>query len=150
MAEEDGDEEGEGDEEGGHARSCRAAEERKQGFVPLLPTPHTTRQREGTVVENLHRHLAFCLFAVFALPLYMATLARSAPLPGSGTPVEAPQFQDIVLSSRSLVQKILLSVPDTHKSCIHLEVRDVLGAWCDFVLDVFYAAASLAQMLALH
>lgn len=51
----------------------------------------------------------------------MATFARSAPLPGSNTLVEGAQFQEIVQRSRSLIQKILLSIPDTHKSCIHTE-----------------------------
>uniref|UniRef100_A0A3P8S5X2 Colony stimulating factor 3 (granulocyte) a n=1 Tax=Amphiprion percula TaxID=161767 RepID=A0A3P8S5X2_AMPPE len=51
----------------------------------------------------------------------MATFARSAPLPKNGALVEDPQFQEIVERSRSLTQKILLSIPDTHKSCIHTE-----------------------------
>ncbi|XP_010734587.1 colony stimulating factor 3 (granulocyte) a isoform X2 [Larimichthys crocea] len=51
----------------------------------------------------------------------MATFARSAPLPGVGTLVADPQSQEIVESSRLLIQKILLSIPDTHKSCIHSE-----------------------------
>ncbi|XP_034070579.1 colony stimulating factor 3 (granulocyte) a [Gymnodraco acuticeps] len=52
----------------------------------------------------------------------MATLARSAPLqPEMGALVEGTQFQEIVLRSRSLIEKILLSIPDTHKECIHIE-----------------------------
>lgn len=51
----------------------------------------------------------------------MATFARSAPLPKNGALVEDPQFQDIVEKSRSLTKKILQSIPDTHKSCIHTE-----------------------------
>ncbi|XP_051795574.1 colony stimulating factor 3 (granulocyte) a [Acanthochromis polyacanthus] len=51
----------------------------------------------------------------------MATFARSAPLPNSGTLVEDPKFQDTVEKSRSLTRKILLAIPDTHKSCIHTE-----------------------------
>ncbi|XP_028332602.1 uncharacterized protein LOC114481764 [Gouania willdenowi] len=54
----------------------------------------------------------------------MATAARSAPLPGpTGTAplVEQPQFQEIVQRSRSLTQKILTSIPDTHTSCVHAE-----------------------------
>lgn len=51
----------------------------------------------------------------------MATFARSAPLPKNGALVEDPQFQDIVEKSRSLTRKILQSIPDTHKSCIHTE-----------------------------
>uniref|UniRef100_A0A1A7X7Q6 Colony stimulating factor 3 (Granulocyte) a n=1 Tax=Iconisemion striatum TaxID=60296 RepID=A0A1A7X7Q6_9TELE len=51
----------------------------------------------------------------------MAFTAHSAPLPENGSLVEDPQFQDGLHRSRSLTQKILLSVPDTHKSCIHTE-----------------------------
>ncbi|KAJ4940079.1 hypothetical protein JOQ06_026389 [Pogonophryne albipinna] len=52
----------------------------------------------------------------------MATLARSAPLqPEMGALVEGTQFQEIVLRSRSLIEKILLSISDTHKECIHIE-----------------------------
>ncbi|XP_033962699.1 colony stimulating factor 3 (granulocyte) a isoform X2 [Pseudochaenichthys georgianus] len=52
----------------------------------------------------------------------MATLARSAPLqPEMGALVEGTQFQEIVLRSHSLIEKILLSIPDTHKECIHIE-----------------------------
>nr|ARP51377.1 GCSF-2 [Oplegnathus fasciatus] len=51
----------------------------------------------------------------------MATFARSAPLPERNTLVEDPQSLEIVQRSRSLIQKILLSIPDAHKSCIHTE-----------------------------
>ncbi|XP_062234477.1 colony stimulating factor 3 (granulocyte) a [Platichthys flesus] len=51
----------------------------------------------------------------------MATLARSAPLPGGSALVEGPQFQKLVQQSCSLAHKILLSVPDAHRSCIHTE-----------------------------
>ncbi|KAG8009085.1 hypothetical protein GBF38_011692 [Nibea albiflora] len=51
----------------------------------------------------------------------MAMFARSAPLPGGSTLVADPQSQEIVERSRLLIQKILLSIPDTHKSCIHSE-----------------------------
>lgn len=51
----------------------------------------------------------------------MATVARSAPLPERSALVEDPQFQEMVERSRSLVDRILLSIPDTHKSCIHTE-----------------------------
>ncbi|XP_035514127.1 uncharacterized protein LOC118325522 [Morone saxatilis] len=51
----------------------------------------------------------------------MATVARSAPLPERNTLVEDPRAQEIVQRSRSLIEKILLSIPDTHKSCIHSE-----------------------------
>ncbi|XP_022598757.1 uncharacterized protein LOC111220080 isoform X2 [Seriola dumerili] len=51
----------------------------------------------------------------------MATVARSAPLPEGSALVEDPQFQEMVQRSRGLVEKILLSIPDTHKSCIHTE-----------------------------
>lgn len=48
----------------------------------------------------------------------MASLSRSAPLSDGSALVADP---DIVQRSRSLIQKILLSIPDTHKSCIHTE-----------------------------
>ncbi|XP_040922992.1 colony stimulating factor 3 (granulocyte) a [Toxotes jaculatrix] len=51
----------------------------------------------------------------------MAAVARSAPLPEGSALVEDPQFQEMVRRSRSLTQKILLSIPDTHRSCIHTE-----------------------------
>nr|XP_046233275.1 colony stimulating factor 3 (granulocyte) a isoform X2 [Scatophagus argus] len=51
----------------------------------------------------------------------MASLARSAPLPGTSALVEDPQSQEMVQRSRSLIEKILLSIPDTHKSCIRSE-----------------------------
>ncbi|MEQ2312671.1 hypothetical protein AMECASPLE_033606 [Ameca splendens] len=53
---------------------------------------------------------------------YMASAARSAPLPKSSSAlVEDPQFQEILQRSRSLTQKILDSISDTHKSCVHTE-----------------------------
>ncbi|XP_026206532.1 colony stimulating factor 3 (granulocyte) a isoform X1 [Anabas testudineus] len=61
------------------------------------------------------------ILIVFAIPCYMATVARGAPLPDKRALVEGPQFQEIVQRSRSLTQKILLSIPDTHKSCIHTQ-----------------------------
>ncbi|XP_075950249.1 colony stimulating factor 3 (granulocyte) a [Anarhichas minor] len=51
----------------------------------------------------------------------MAMLARGAPPAERSTLVEGQQFQDLVQRSRSLTQKILLSIPDTHTSCIHVE-----------------------------
>lgn len=52
----------------------------------------------------------------------MATFAYSAPLlPDWSTLVESQQFQDVRLTSDGLTQKILFSIPDTHKSCIHTE-----------------------------
>ncbi|XP_014906192.1 colony stimulating factor 3 (granulocyte) a [Poecilia latipinna] len=53
---------------------------------------------------------------------FMASAARSAPLPESGSAlVEDPRFQEILQRSRSLTQKILDSIADTHSSCIHTE-----------------------------
>uniref|UniRef100_A0A3Q2CHK1 Uncharacterized protein n=1 Tax=Cyprinodon variegatus TaxID=28743 RepID=A0A3Q2CHK1_CYPVA len=49
----------------------------------------------------------------------MASTARSAPL--TDALVAEPQFQEILRSSRSLTQRILESVEDTHKSCVHLQ-----------------------------
>ncbi|KAM6898705.1 colony stimulating factor 3 (granulocyte) a [Lycodopsis pacificus] len=51
----------------------------------------------------------------------MATFARGAPPAERSTLVEGQQFQDLVQRSHSLTQKILVSIPDTHKSCIHVE-----------------------------
>ncbi|CAJ1080812.1 colony stimulating factor 3 (granulocyte) a isoform X3 [Xyrichtys novacula] len=48
----------------------------------------------------------------------MASVARSAPLPDGSTLVADPE---IVQRSRSLIKKILLSIPDAHKSCIYIE-----------------------------
>ncbi|XP_056222310.1 colony stimulating factor 3 (granulocyte) a isoform X1 [Seriola aureovittata] len=61
------------------------------------------------------------IMIVIAISSYMATVARSAPLPEGSALVEDPQFQEMVQRSRGLVEKILLSIPDTHKSCIHTE-----------------------------
>ncbi|CAK6964107.1 uncharacterized protein LOC128381154 [Scomber scombrus] len=55
----------------------------------------------------------------------MSDLVHSAPLPelhgGQSALVADPKFQEIVHRSRSLTEKILLSIPKTHKSCIHTE-----------------------------
>lgn len=65
--------------------------------------------------------------AAFAIPCYMAALARGAPLPGGRALVADPQSQQMVQRSRSLTEKILLSVPDAHRSCVHTEVSE--DAW---------------------
>ncbi|XP_061564868.1 colony stimulating factor 3 (granulocyte) a [Cololabis saira] len=49
----------------------------------------------------------------------MATVAFSAPLPESSALVEDSEFQDHVQRSRALIQKILQSIPNTHKACVH-------------------------------
>lgn len=64
----------------------------------------------------------------------MAVFARSAPLPERSALVEDPQTQEIVQRSRSLIEKILLSIPDTHKSCILSEVRKRLFRFFFFVV----------------
>ncbi|KAM9336621.1 colony stimulating factor 3 (granulocyte) a [Symphorus nematophorus] len=62
------------------------------------------------------------ILIVFAIHCYMATLVRSAPLtPGASTLVTDPQSQETIDRSRSLIQKILQSIPDTHKSCVRSE-----------------------------
>lgn len=48
----------------------------------------------------------------------MASFARSAPLSDGSALVADPE---IVQRSRSLIQKILLSIPDAHESCIGTE-----------------------------
>lgn len=52
---------------------------------------------------------------------YMATVTHSAPLAGVSGLGDDQQFQDLVQRSHILIQKILLSIPDVHKSCIHIE-----------------------------
>lgn len=69
----------------------------------------------------------------------MAAFASSAPLPGRSALVEEEQFQEIVRRSRRLIQKILLSVPDTHAACIRTEVRH---SACTLTRRFFNAAAS--------
>lgn len=54
----------------------------------------------------------------------MATSARSAPVPERSALVEDPHMQTIIQRSRSLIDKILLAIPETHNSCIVLEVRN--------------------------
>ncbi|XP_061613351.1 colony stimulating factor 3 (granulocyte) a isoform X1 [Phyllopteryx taeniolatus] len=63
---------------------------------------------------------------VFALPLfYMARIAGAAPLPEVCADmcalVEGAQFQVLVRRSRSLTEKILLAIPDAHRSSIYAE-----------------------------
>ncbi|KAL3967540.1 RNA-binding protein 23/39 [Sarotherodon galilaeus] len=58
---------------------------------------------------------------VFAISCYMATFALSAPLPERRALVEGPEFQEIVQKCKLLTEKILLSIPETHKSCIKIE-----------------------------
>ncbi|XP_060883582.1 colony stimulating factor 3 (granulocyte) a isoform X1 [Labrus mixtus] len=58
------------------------------------------------------------ILIVFALPVYMASLARSAPLPEESTLVAN---LEVVQRSRSLIQKILLFIPEVYESCIHIE-----------------------------
>ncbi|XP_034414165.1 colony stimulating factor 3 (granulocyte) a isoform X2 [Cyclopterus lumpus] len=80
----------------------------------------------GLVFDGVSIHWEYCrasgsVLRIFAIPCYMATLARGAPLRERNALVEGEQFQDIVQRSRSLILKILLSIPDTHASCIHIE-----------------------------
>ncbi|XP_067101327.1 colony stimulating factor 3 (granulocyte) a [Osmerus mordax] len=77
------------------------------------------------------------LIAVLAIQCYMATLALSAPLEGysgetsmaeTGVLVEDPQFYDIGQKSRALIDKVILAIPETHKSCIHAETLTLNSA----------------------
>ncbi|XP_062416025.1 uncharacterized protein LOC119212983 [Pungitius pungitius] len=61
------------------------------------------------------------ILMALAVTCYMAALARGAPLAGSGALVADQRFQDVVQRSRSLMQKIVSSVPDAHESCVHAE-----------------------------
>lgn len=107
------------------ARLCSACP------LPLSPLPlpahtlaHCTGRLFGCHCSNV---FDFSPLAVFAISSYMATVGRSAPLPERNALVEDPQFQEMVERSRSLVGRILLSIPDTHKSCIVTEVRHAHG-----------------------
>nr|XP_057918318.1 uncharacterized protein LOC131109880 [Doryrhamphus excisus]XP_057918319.1 uncharacterized protein LOC131109880 [Doryrhamphus excisus] len=55
----------------------------------------------------------------------MANVARAVPLPelcaDNCALVDEEQFQAFVRRGRSLTDKILLSVPDAHTSCVHIE-----------------------------
>ncbi|XP_072312302.1 colony stimulating factor 3 (granulocyte) a [Eucyclogobius newberryi] len=51
----------------------------------------------------------------------MATMTHGAPLFGVTALVDQEQFQDLVQRSHSLIQKILLSIPDVHSSSIHIK-----------------------------
>ncbi|KAM9425877.1 colony stimulating factor 3 (granulocyte) a [Pholidichthys leucotaenia] len=53
------------------------------------------------------------------MPCYMAAFTISAPLPENSPLVEDPDFQEMVQRSNSLIQKIMSSIPDAHKACIH-------------------------------
>uniref|UniRef100_UPI0037E8C112 colony stimulating factor 3 (granulocyte) a n=1 Tax=Semicossyphus pulcher TaxID=241346 RepID=UPI0037E8C112 len=59
------------------------------------------------------------ILIVVAIPFYMAYVARSAPLPEESTLVANSSLE--IQRSRSLIQKILRSIPDAHKSCINQE-----------------------------
>ncbi|XP_078146949.1 colony stimulating factor 3 (granulocyte) a isoform X2 [Centroberyx gerrardi] len=65
------------------------------------------------------------ILIVIAIHGYMASVVRSAPLPelpgANRTLVADPAFQEVLLRSLSLIQKVLLSISETHKSCIHTE-----------------------------
>ncbi|KAK7919772.1 hypothetical protein WMY93_011056 [Mugilogobius chulae] len=52
----------------------------------------------------------------------MATMTHGAPLYGVTALVDQEQFQDLVQRSHSLIDKILLSIPDVHTSSIHLKM----------------------------
>jgi hypothetical protein len=63
---------------------------------------------------------------VFALPLYMASLVRSAPLPGlSGDNFRSlvdTDFYNNVDISLSILRKIVHAIPDTHNACLTSKV----------------------------
>ncbi|CAG5908727.1 unnamed protein product [Menidia menidia] len=50
-----------------------------------------------------------------------AAVVRGAPLPGASALVEEPKFQELLQRVHSLTQKMLLSIPDTHRSCVQTE-----------------------------
>lgn len=132
-------------------RSCWGE---SQAFVLPAPLCHTHTHTHalragcttGIVLTPRRWRCDFSPLAVFAIPCYMATFARGAPLPERSTLVEDPQSQEIVRRSRSLMQKILLSIPDTHKSCIHTEVRSRPGGAFLLVCDVSCFRQSWAHL----
>lgn len=64
----------------------------------------------------------FSPLTVFAVLYYMTDLVCAPELSDAqSTLVASLQFQEIVQRSRSLTEKILLSIPETHKSCIDIE-----------------------------
>lgn len=134
---------------------------REPGFVPLvLLLRHTNTfwmdkewlcwcspQRRG--IDSCFSPL---LVAIVVIPCsLMASIGRSAPLqqqtPKSSALVEDPDFQELVERSRSLALKILQSIPDTHKSCIHSQVRLTSAArgGNQALLNCVYAAGILEQ-----
>ncbi|XP_056433240.1 uncharacterized protein LOC130371477 [Gadus chalcogrammus] len=62
------------------------------------------------------------ILIVFALPLYMASLVRSAPLPGlSGDNFRSlvdTDFYNNVDISLSILRKIVHAIPETHNACL--------------------------------
>ncbi|CAN9508531.1 unnamed protein product [Ophioblennius macclurei] len=62
-------------------------------------------------------------FARCAPPSARAAAAASASSSSSSGSalVEDPRFQELVQRSRSFVNKILQSIPDTHRSCVYIE-----------------------------
>lgn len=128
---------------GRHAQCCSTEEllrrESRALFSCCPPLPHThtlgSRFYKGDCFDASTVTFGFSSpLAVFTIHCYMATVARSAPLPERNTLVEDPRAQEIVQRSRSLIEKILLSIPDTHKSCIHSKVRDSTCVHCFAVI----------------
>ncbi|KAM8836057.1 colony stimulating factor 3 (granulocyte) a [Spinachia spinachia] len=61
------------------------------------------------------------ILMVLAVPCLMAAFARAAPPPRSSAQPAEQRLQDGVRRSRSLMHKILISIPDAHASCVHAE-----------------------------
>lgn len=66
--------------------------------------------------------LSLCSPPVLVIP-YMAMLGCGAPVPGSSALVEDPQTQELVQTSRLLLQKVMMAIPETHRSSVQSEVR---------------------------
>ncbi|TWW81451.1 colony stimulating factor 3 (granulocyte) a [Takifugu flavidus] len=60
------------------------------------------------------------ILIVLVIP-YMAMLGCGAPVPGSSALVEDPQTQELVQTSRLLLQKVLMAIPETHRSSVQSE-----------------------------
>lgn len=70
----------------------------------------------------------FSPLAVIAIHGFMASV-RGAPLPAElpgATATLVADLQEILPMSLSLIDKVLGSINDTHKSCIHTEVSGAL------------------------
>ncbi|XP_030196274.1 uncharacterized protein LOC115531265 [Gadus morhua] len=78
------------------------------------------------------------ILIVFALPLYMASLVRSAPLPGlSGDNFRSlvdTDFYNNVDISLSILRKIVHAIPETHNACLTSKAFELNSTKGEFTL----------------